>query len=347
MVTLAAITSTQPRMSLPSITAPAWRTSMSPLTTVSFVPAGTPVLLASGNPQPTGWGAQLGWCGLAPAGGVADGPWLAERDGEADGEAVDAAAEGSGAVAEVGVGTPPDREPRCRAPGRSSRTTATPTPTTRTRASPPISQARRVRKRDGAPCCRRSGSGCSGGRFIAATCLSFGESAAGHRARPRWCAGLRGGKEESIVGLCMWLNWDVERHAPGRMVRCDPIKSFTCPGDWFTDRSNATGWDVQLTTTGGKSVQSVVSATRHFLSDLLYERRYRVNTSQKLNLDSHDAENICYAPVGWRQLRRALPPRLLTGEDVFVDLGSGMGRAVLEAAATYPVARVIGVELVS
>ncbi len=79
---------------------------------------------------------------------------------------------------------------------------------------------------------------------------------------------------------------------------------------------------------------------------MLYERRYRVNTSQKLNLDSHDAENICYAPVGWRQLRRALPPRLLTGQDVFVDLGSGMGRAVLEAAATYPIARVIGVELV-
>ena len=93
-------------------------------------------------------------------------------------------------------------------------------------------------------------------------------------------------------------------------------------------------------------MRGVVARTRHVLSDLLYERRYRTRTTEKLTLDTHDAENICYSPVGWRQLPRVLPPDSVTERDVFVDLGSGKGRAVLEAAATYPFARVIGVELV-
>jgi SAM-dependent methyltransferase len=91
---------------------------------------------------------------------------------------------------------------------------------------------------------------------------------------------------------------------------------------------------------------SAVANTRHFVSDLLYERRYHVRTSGRLILDVHDAESICYSAVNWRLLRRALPPNSVTGRDVFIDLGSGMGRAVLEAAARYPFAKVIGVELV-
>jgi hypothetical protein len=62
-------------------------------------------------------------------------------------------------------------------------------------------------------------------------------------------------------------------------------------------------------------------------------------------LDVHDAENICYVAMSWRQLRRALPPSSVAEQDVFIDIGSGMGRAVLVAAADYPFARVIGVEL--
>jgi SAM-dependent methyltransferase len=78
---------------------------------------------------------------------------------------------------------------------------------------------------------------------------------------------------------------------------------------------------------------------------VLFDRRYHVDTSAKLILAEHDAENICYIAVNWRRLRQALPPRSVTDRDVFIDLGSGKGRAVLEAAANYPFARVIGVEV--
>src|SRR5437762_10618495 len=101
MVTPAAMTSTQPRMSLPSIPAPAWWICMSPSTTVSLVPAGTPVLPASGNPQPAGWGAQLDWCGLVPVDGAGAAPRVAGPDGAATGGEV---VGGVGVLAEVGAG---------------------------------------------------------------------------------------------------------------------------------------------------------------------------------------------------------------------------------------------------
>jgi SAM-dependent methyltransferase len=51
-----------------------------------------------------------------------------------------------------------------------------------------------------------------------------------------------------------------------------------------------------------------------------------------------------YKPVGLVQFWRILPRRSVTADDVFIDIGSGMGRAVL-LAATYSFRRVIGVEL--
>ena len=92
-------------------------------------------------------------------------------------------------------------------------------------------------------------------------------------------------------------------------------------------------------------IQKAVANARRFLGELLYERRYGVRTNGKLILDAHDAESICYAPMNWRQLHRALPPGSVSKRDVFIDIGSGKGRAVLVAAADYPFARVIGVEL--
>ncbi len=52
-----------------------------------------------------------------------------------------------------------------------------------------------------------------------------------------------------------------------------------------------------------------------------------------------------YEPSNWLALRRVLPPRRVTHEDVFIDLGSGMGRIIYQAAAGYPFRRVVGVEL--
>ena len=80
---------------------------------------------------------------------------------------------------------------------------------------------------------------------------------------------------------------------------------------------------------------------------LLFERRLGVRTSgviepDELGIAAPGRER--YKPVGLLQFRRILPRRTVTAEDVFLDIGSGMGRAVLLAAG-YPFRRVIGVEL--
>jgi Histone methylation protein DOT1 len=56
-------------------------------------------------------------------------------------------------------------------------------------------------------------------------------------------------------------------------------------------------------------------------------------------------DRVAYKPAPWLLLRRALPRRAVRPDDVFVDLGSGMGRAVFQAARHYPFRRVIGVEI--
>jgi SAM-dependent methyltransferase len=105
------------------------------------------------------------------------------------------------------------------------------------------------------------------------------------------------------------------------------------------DRRLSGAWNVS-------SVKKGIASAKHWVSDLVYERRYGVRTSGRLILDKHDAENVCSTPMNWRQLRRALPSNSVTAQDVFLDIGSGKGRAVLVAAKDYPFARVIGVEFV-
>jgi hypothetical protein len=56
-------------------------------------------------------------------------------------------------------------------------------------------------------------------------------------------------------------------------------------------------------------------------------------------------ERMSYLPSGWFYIRRALKGASITSDDVLVDFGSGMGRAVLDAARRYPFGRVIGVEI--
>ena len=53
-----------------------------------------------------------------------------------------------------------------------------------------------------------------------------------------------------------------------------------------------------------------------------------------------------YIASNWRTLRRALRRYEIGPDDVFIDIGSGMGRMVLEASR-FPFKRVIGVELAS
>lgn len=55
-------------------------------------------------------------------------------------------------------------------------------------------------------------------------------------------------------------------------------------------------------------------------------------------------ESIAYEPLPWQLIRRSLDALALTPDDVFLDYGAGMGRALLMAARRGP-RRVVGVEL--
>lgn len=77
------------------------------------------------------------------------------------------------------------------------------------------------------------------------------------------------------------------------------------------------------------------------------ERRAGIRTegfvsAEELGFEAHRER---YQPAGWFQLRRILPVRQVGPQDVFIDVGSGMGRVVYQAAAWYPFRRVIGLEL--
>ena len=87
---------------------------------------------------------------------------------------------------------------------------------------------------------------------------------------------------------------------------------------------------------------------RNTTETLLFERRYGVKTAGEVTLEELGVagkDRQLYLPSGIMRLRRILPRREVTDRDVFLDIGSGMGRVVLQAALHYPFARVIGVEL--
>jgi SAM-dependent methyltransferase len=86
---------------------------------------------------------------------------------------------------------------------------------------------------------------------------------------------------------------------------------------------------------------------RRTLSAALIDRRWGIETSLEADLETlgfEDAHRVRYEPSSWWDLRRALRADDVAEDDVFLDLGSGKGRVVLQAAR-YPFRRVIGVEL--
>lgn len=79
----------------------------------------------------------------------------------------------------------------------------------------------------------------------------------------------------------------------------------------------------------------------------MYELRYRVSTSEHvyhedLGLDS--ANRVWHDPSDRIAIRKALARLRVGPDDVFVDFGSGLGRALL-VASTLPFRRVVGIEL--
>jgi SAM-dependent methyltransferase len=90
----------------------------------------------------------------------------------------------------------------------------------------------------------------------------------------------------------------------------------------------------------------VLSLRRHVSAGLI-ERQRGIETGKVVDLEDLGlaaSDRIRYEPSGWLDLRRALPRREITSDDVFLDLGAGKGRVVIQAAR-YPFRRVVGVEL--
>lgn len=78
------------------------------------------------------------------------------------------------------------------------------------------------------------------------------------------------------------------------------------------------------------------------LEGLAWERLFRAPTEG--DLPPPQAESVGYQPLPWTLVRKALDGLALGPDDVFLDYGAGMGRALLMAARRGP-RRVIGVEL--
>ena len=96
-------------------------------------------------------------------------------------------------------------------------------------------------------------------------------------------------------------------------------------------------------------MSNLLPAIRHNIGELLFERRYGTQTNGRWNFDEFNVagdERVYYIASNWLTLRRVLSQRDVSTDDVFLDLGAGMGRMVLEAAR-YRFRRVIGVEPVT
>lgn len=96
-------------------------------------------------------------------------------------------------------------------------------------------------------------------------------------------------------------------------------------------------------------LQEAVSRTRGFIGANVLDRRQGIDTSRTVDLATagiHTDGRIPYVPSSWRNLPSALRHIPVSDDDVFLDLGSGKGRVVLQAAEQL-FKRVIGVELSS
>lgn len=96
-----------------------------------------------------------------------------------------------------------------------------------------------------------------------------------------------------------------------------------------------------------KTLKPIYVFARSRIAHVLFERPMDVHTSDVVpleNLGLAAEHRRDHEPSGWTSLKRILPSREVTKDDVFIDFGSGMGRVVLQAAQ-YPFKRVIGVEL--
>jgi SAM-dependent methyltransferase len=82
--------------------------------------------------------------------------------------------------------------------------------------------------------------------------------------------------------------------------------------------------------------------------DWLRDRSAAINTSGIIscqNLGLSDKTSRYYEPCSWDTINMALEGDPVYYNDVFIDFGSGKGRALFLAASNYPFQKVIGVEI--
>jgi SAM-dependent methyltransferase len=93
----------------------------------------------------------------------------------------------------------------------------------------------------------------------------------------------------------------------------------------------------------GRSFRNALWTLRTRLADLLFDRGIDTAGIQYQGEHLH-SDNVRYEASGWSYLPRALPRDSVSGSDVFLDIGSGKGRVIYQAAR-YPFRRVMGVEV--
>lgn len=80
------------------------------------------------------------------------------------------------------------------------------------------------------------------------------------------------------------------------------------------------------------------------VENLLHERGVETARYER-TLDHFHPEHVHYEPSGWGYLRRVLRRRDVSEDDVFLDIGCGKGRILLQAAGRYRFRRVVGIEI--
>jgi hypothetical protein len=96
-----------------------------------------------------------------------------------------------------------------------------------------------------------------------------------------------------------------------------------------------------------RRVPRAAKARLRRVNERVLELRYGVATSEHVYHEDLglDTENrVWHDPSDWVAIRRALARLRVGPDDVFVDFGSGLGRALL-VASTLPFRRVVGIEL--
>jgi SAM-dependent methyltransferase len=96
-----------------------------------------------------------------------------------------------------------------------------------------------------------------------------------------------------------------------------------------------------------RSIRPAFVFMRDGLGVLVFDRRRGTTTAgevQLAELGIAEPDRVDYKPSRWLTLWRILPRREVSPDDVLIDLGSGKGRVILQAAR-YPLKRVVGVEV--